>query len=276
MPIPLRSSAPQISSLFTPPYKALVTSNRISSHGAQQGVTLIGLMVGLIISSLVVLGMFMLYRTVVHIAVDATESAKHDAELMTGMLAANIRLQGAGFHQSNASYGSSLLILKNASMTQDGHRILGDVQSDTAGPITGNGVIWSSRNLQDSGAICEALIPIAFENSTKGLAYTQADCTNLENWESLSWSSPSPIVHKGKIGISATISPCKPFGIEQGAGGIQLTLYAFNSVQLAELSSAIPEGTVPDPLSTTNIPATKNSVCLANFPSTNSNAESEV
>ena len=235
---------------------------------AQRGVTLIGLMVGLLITSIVVLSTFILYRTIVHITVDSTESARRDADLMSGMLAANMRLQGAGFGVVDAAYGTHLLVIKNATIPKNGGGMSGSAQSATP-PIEGNAVVWSSTDL-DGSNLCEALVPTPTDSgqSATGMSYTYASpCSGVAQWQSLPWKAPSPIIVKAKVDVAVKPTACKPFGIEQGPGGIQLTLYALDSMQLASYADANHPLDEPTPLEATSTGVSKNSVCLANFPS---------
>lgn len=240
----------------------------IARAQTQRGLTLIGLMVGLLISSIVVLSMFILYRTIVHITVDSTESARRDADLMSGMLAANMRLQGAGFAVVDAAYGTHLLVLRNAAIPADGAGMSGTAQ--TAGqPMEGNGVVWSSTDL-DGSTRCEALVPTPGDGTeaSTGMSYTYATpCNGIAQWQSLPWKAPSPIITRAKVDVSVRTTACKPFGIEQGPGGIQLTLYALDSMQLAAYADANHTEVEPSPLQAQSTGVSKNSVCLANFPS---------
>lgn len=211
--------------------------------GRQRGVTLIGMMVGLLISLIVVAGMLMVYRTATKIAVEAGIDAQHDGQLAAGMLAAHIRIQGAGFRITNARYGEHLQMLAGSELTGQG-RISG-----TAVGLEeeGDGIVWSSIGL-DGSTECAALVPA---NVAGGLLYLEASCTNASSWGSLQWDVHGTLVETGEVGMIARQIPCKPFGIEKGEGGIQVSLFAANSVQR----------------STTGAAPSAHSVCLANFPS---------
>lgn len=204
----------------------------------QRGVSLISLMVGLIISLIVVLGMLAVYKTTIHIAVTSGQDAKHDGELASGLLAAQMQLQGAGFQIENATYGTHLQVLSGAALPQGGGAISG---TNMAAGAEGNAVVWASVAL-DGSMHCGALLPAG---DSGGLAYSSTACANAASWSSTNWPAPSVLVSKGHIQIIAQTTPCKPFGIEKGDGGAQVTFSTLNS----------------------NAAVTTSSVCLANFPS---------
>lgn len=195
-------------------------------------------MVGLVISMIVILGMLAVYKTTIHIAVGSGQDAKHDGELASGLLAAQMQLQGAGFRITNASYGTHLQVLSGASLSTDGGSLTGaNVNAGT----NGNAVVWASVAL-DGSTRCGALLPAG---SGAGLAYSSASCSDAAGWSVATWTAPSVLVAKGDIQVTAQTSPCKPFGIEKGDGGAQVTFSTHNS----------------------NAAITTSSVCLANFPS---------
>ncbi|CAD5108308.1 hypothetical protein [Zestomonas carbonaria] len=63
----------------------------------QQGVTLISMMVGLLISLLVILVMMTSFRTLISISAEASRGAFQDGELATALTALQMDIQGAGY-----------------------------------------------------------------------------------------------------------------------------------------------------------------------------------
>lgn len=63
----------------------------------QGGFTLISLLVGLLISSFLLIGMMMVYRNTIQVVVPASESSRSDGERVSALLSTNMMLQAAGF-----------------------------------------------------------------------------------------------------------------------------------------------------------------------------------
>ncbi|THT98684.1 hypothetical protein E9531_14010 [Lampropedia puyangensis] len=257
----------------------------------QSGVTLIGLLVGMVISLIVVLGMVMLYRTSIAIALDATQSAQRDGQLASGLLAANISAQGAGFELVSPQYGQDLVVLglPNGTVEWGGDwsqwsLVASDGSTGTV--VHGAAVVWRSKDLSGQ-EICEALVPNPNLNGVRnggGLAHyrSPADsaCASASNWTSISWGEPRLLIDKARIDMQLRFTPCKPFGIEKGDGGAQLTLFALNSNQVAkyydqrtkEIGPQDTESLSPQAIASTLVngkaqEVTRSSVCLANYPS---------
>lgn len=69
----------------------------IRPGGKQQGYTLIGTMVGMLISLLTIAAMLAVYQTSTHVTRDAVAGNQRDGQLSSALLAAQIELQQAGF-----------------------------------------------------------------------------------------------------------------------------------------------------------------------------------
>lgn len=69
----------------------------------QYGTTLVGLMVGLLVSVVGILASLTLYKTLVAVAIEAKVDALHDGQLATSLLAIQLRIQNAGFGLENNS-----------------------------------------------------------------------------------------------------------------------------------------------------------------------------
>lgn len=69
----------------------------VASRHGQAGQSLISMMVGLVISLITIAAMLVLYKTMVGVSNEASVAARRDGQVSTGLLAAQIELQSAGF-----------------------------------------------------------------------------------------------------------------------------------------------------------------------------------
>lgn len=206
-------------------------------HTRQSGITLISLMVGLTISMIVVLAMLATYKTTVAIAVDAGEGAKLNGQISTGVLAAEINLQSAGFGADDPAYGTNLVVLTSAAFGDT--RALSQGSSAAAGG-SGNAVVWDSATTPGGARQCGLLIHPA----SGGLLYSTASCSAASGWNTINWPSPTVLIQDiATVRISTTTGECHPFGISATTGHL----------------SAVIETTNSNGITTTH------SVCLGNF-----------
>ena len=70
----------------------------------QAGTTLIGLMIGLLVSVVGILASLSLYKTLVAVATEAKIDAMHDGQLATTLLAIQLKVQNAGFGLDTNSF----------------------------------------------------------------------------------------------------------------------------------------------------------------------------
>src|SRR5690554_3088615 len=87
----------------------------LKSH--QQGVTLISLMVGLLISMLAILASLTLYKNLIAIAADSNIDTMHDGQLAASMLTIQMVLQNAGYGIESADTDS--VVTRETSNTID-------------------------------------------------------------------------------------------------------------------------------------------------------------
>lgn len=217
-----------------------------SSRQTQSGVSLIGLMVGLILSMLVVLAMLSVYRISVRVSVDATQSAQLTGQLSTGLLGAQMRLQGAGFRVVDPGYSTSLLVLAEATLNDE---VLSGTQQDTL-PARGNAVIWRE------GERCSGLLA---EGANLFFLASNESCTNTSAAiDTLTWTSASRLVgeaggdNRTTIEVIANEGECRPFGVTESSGRFSVTLNVRYLTRDGDFDNARP-----------SVPAT---VCLPNFP----------
>lgn len=80
----------------------------MNGYMRQAGQTLIGMMVGLLLSLMGIVAIFALYKAVGDVSVDATLSSQRDGQLVAGLLGAQAELQQAGWRIEPGTPGSSV------------------------------------------------------------------------------------------------------------------------------------------------------------------------
>lgn len=187
---------------------------------AAYGVTLVGLMVGMVIALFAVIAALSLYRNAmrnVYAAGGLVPSAAQEGQLASGLLSAQIALQGAGFGIAGAASGSQLFLLSGS--TQAGQALRGTVVALTSASQSGNALVWSSNPAQSSNTaayVCQALLS---DTATRALYLLQANgnCQPLTTqWNQVAWTSTTlvaPAVLASAVSLSArSNSNCWPFG----------------------------------------------------------------
>jgi len=214
----------------------------------QQGISLISLMIGLLLSMLVVLAMLSVYKSTLRVTVDAGQGAQLSGQLSTGLLAAQKKLQGAGFLIDSASYGNEIVVLSDTTLSNN--RLSGTVQSSLPG--SGNAVVWREQNT------CYGLV---FTNQILYFLSTTNACSNASTAAtSVAWTSTFKLVgsaggdNRIAIEMVATAGDCKPFGVTDSAGALTIGLTANYLDSSGSLDTSRP-----------SMPST---VCLPNFPAT--------
>lgn len=182
----------------------------------QRGVSLISLMVGLAISMFAVLGALALYRSAGKAMYDQgglVRNASIDGQLASGLLSAQMALQGAGYGISNAASGTDLLLLANASFAND--RLSGDIRPPSVAGATGNALVWAE---QSGGSYrCFALL-IDTQNRSVRLLQAANACSPLSgswnaalNWSSRSLVAPDLLAQAPQLNLRSGAA-CWPFG----------------------------------------------------------------
>ena len=197
--------------------------------GSQRGFSLIGIMTGLLISTLAALSALSLYRTLVARSVESGQRANQDGHLAAGTLGAQMELQGAGFGigtlTAPAAANTDFIVLANAAVDAGG-ALSGSAQTiGTGAQAGGNAIVWSA-NPTLASIECNALIA-----SNGGLKLLRATCSAATQWSSLSWQTASELIPAGGVTTSGAMlraerSSCWPFG-QAGASmqAIKVTLW---------------------------------------------------
>ena len=195
----------------------------------QRGFSLIGIMTGLLISTLAALSALSLYRTLVVRSVESGPRANQDGHLAAGTLGAQMELQGAGFGigtlATPAAANTDLIVLADATLDASGH-LGGSVRPLTASTqASGNAIVWAA-NPTLASIECSALLA-----SNGGLKLLRSACGAATQWSTLNWQTASELIPPGGVSASgATLraerSSCWPFG-QAGANSqaIKLTLW---------------------------------------------------
>ncbi|WP_315648472.1 PilW family protein [Roseateles aquae] len=159
----------------------------------QAGVSLISLMVGLAISMFAVMGALALYRSAslnMFGNGGLVRNAAQDGQLASGLLSAQIALQGAGYGISNAASGTDLLLLGNGSISNG--RLSGTPTTILNSATSGNLLVWGE---QINGVYrCQALLIDSNDKSLR-LYKSSGSCSPLaSNWNgAMGWSSSTLI-----------------------------------------------------------------------------------
>lgn len=162
------------------------------SRRRQRGVTLIGTLVGLLLSLLGVAAMLALYRSMVSVSTEAASSAQRDTQLVSAMLGAQMNLQAAGWRIEPGTPGD------NVRIAADGRTVLWRYRDVAGGPMLCEGLRLSAADAADAEA---------------GLHLLPATpCTGVDD-PALTWDSPGQPVpvrlvsavgfHQGQGEVSA-------------------------------------------------------------------------
>lgn len=216
-----------------------------------QGVTLVGLMVGLVISMLVVVGMMTVFRTVVQATLQSRQTAAEDDRRVSALMRMALHLQDAGFGLQAPAYGAQLLVLSGASLAlaSDGtYRLSGTRVEPDVENAASNAVLWAyDLSASASGTVqCAGFVYEAADNAAARLVYlAPANCSGVapadlstlawtrQTWLQGSKAEPVPSLH-----FALRTGECRPFGIGGGRGGLVLRVLSARSGDSS--SSAMP------------------------------------
>lgn len=218
----------------------------------QRGVSLIGIMVGLMLGLIAVLAATSVYKTLVFKSIDIKSRSKIDFSVNASMVSVDIELSKAGFGveaSTNSCLGPSLagpaaaantdLILLNnsalTSSTSSASRISGT--STTIGnvggtAVTGNGLVW--HWLESGAHRCAGLV--AEDGGLRRLG--PMDCTNAQEWDELTWpihtliesgtlpGASGSITDKAVQFTARRVASCIPYQIAAGGSAVELVMRA--------------------------------------------------
>lgn len=223
-----------------------------ADRDAQRGAGLISLLVGIVISMLIMLAMMTLYRDTIHAAVGAGQDASADGQRASGLLAAQIQLQGAGFGLATPALGTDLIVLGNATFDNGTQRLNGSV---AAAGVDGNAIVWSFDTRNGAGVQCSGLYAPAGGGLQRLLP---TPCAAGTQWASTTWTTSTLVTDTRPVTFAAAATDatgCQPFGLAV-TGGVLVTLKSAHST--------VSTGTTPVPSTPPGLPI-EITVCLANF-----------
>jgi hypothetical protein len=193
---------------------------RRAGRTVPHGVTLVGLMVGMVIALFAVIAALSLYRNAmrtVYAEGGLVPGAALEGQLASGLLSAQIALQGAGFGIGGAAAGSQLLLLSGSTLA--GQALGGTVVALTSARQNGNALVWTSNPALSANTatyVCQALLS---DPTTRALYLLQAsgNCHPLtKQWSQVTWTQTTlvaPAVLASAVSLSArSDSNCWPFG----------------------------------------------------------------
>nr|WP_316639305.1 hypothetical protein [uncultured Roseateles sp.] len=188
----------------------------------QLGMSLVGLMVGMAISLLAILGALSLHKTASRTLFGAgglVVSANQDGQLASGLLSAQIALQGAGFGVGAAASNSQLLLLSGASFDGETFKLLGTKATINATAQTGNAVVWVQNPGLSADASQHRCMALLSSSETKALYLLQSNgaCQPLATqWNLITWKRQTLV---GDLVLSQAVAlsvrnagACWPYG----------------------------------------------------------------
>ena len=191
-----------------------------AARGGTRGVSLVGLMVGMVIALFAVVAALSLYRSAMRTVYSEgglVPGAALEGQLASGLLSAQIALQGAGFGIGGAASGSQLLLLSGGTLA--GQTLGGAVVPLKSTSQGGNALVWTSNPAQSANTatyVCQALLS---DTATRALYLLQAsgNCHPLiTQWNLVVWKPTTlvaPAVLASAVNLSArSDSNCWPFG----------------------------------------------------------------
>lgn len=191
----------------------------------QMGVSLISILVGLLISSIILVGMLMIFQGTIRGVVSSTQYAHDTSDRMSGLLVAQQLLHDAGFgiDDPDPDSGADLLQLNGGALSLPGGSEV-SIHS---------GLVW--RAVVNGHSRCEG---IAAVSNSEGhgllrLSHEDASCNSAATgWSSLTWQS-MPLAWHRYLDIEGVASQdqriamvvkdnedCWPFGLRPDASSL--------------------------------------------------------
>lgn len=178
---------------------------------SQSGMTLVGLLVGLVISMLCIIAVLSAYRTMVKAGVESRVASTHDTQLQSGLTTAQMFLQNAGFGLDGSSH-----FLQSGTISVKYKNI--------------NAVLWRFKD--GSTVICQGLADIVSADNKKRsfvllngfLDDTETNCSETENLSStnIKWKVKANLAeledyssdksNPKQIDFEQSTANCTPFG----------------------------------------------------------------
>lgn len=190
----------------------------------QKGMTLVGLMVGLLLSMISIVAAMMLYQNLVKVSIESRTDAAQDGQLASAMLSLQLELQSAGFGITTDDPGTHIQLVAGPPQT----------------------LYWRYRD--GGGYACRGFRIQDIEDSTRRqlqlLTLPAAGCnasgvlSSLPNWtvsSVLAEFRASAAANAGlpAIGLSLAVQSCFPYGMGEAANHQMVTVTADNAARRA-------------------------------------------
>ena len=197
----------------------------------QKGLSLIGLMIGLLISVVCILGSLTLYKNLIQVATESKLDSNHDGQLASAMLVIQLGVQNAGFGiEPDATTPSILINNPEAGKTQLLWRFLKDGTIDE----------YECRGLHEEEDTTNGVFRVL-----KVIKVVDGTCNESTPLENFTWETDTPLVVLGRwrvlddgLGLDnyittngtmfnfqlATNVKCNPYGANTSADGLHAFL----------------------------------------------------
>ena len=204
--------------------KPLLVTKFRACNSLQQGMTLVGLMVGLLLSMISILAAMMLYQNLVKVSIESRTDAAQDGQLASAMLSLQLELQSAGFGIAATDPGSHIQLVAGPPQT----------------------LYWRYRD--GAGFACRGFRIEDIEDNTRRqlqfLTLPSASCnaagvlSGLPNWAISSVlaefrASDAASAGLPAIAMSLAVQSCFPYGMGEAANHQMVTVTADNAARRA-------------------------------------------
>lgn len=207
----------------------------MAQRGAQQGLSLLELLVGMVLSLIIVLAMLSVFKTTARTTAESSAGAQIDGQIAAGLLTADRLLQGAGFGYASGTsvYSTAFQVYASGSAVSVGTK--------------GNAIVWMS-----SSTTCQAIVASGASLTFYGPASSGYSCSALalpgsnSSSQTLIVSPAVTIPIAASAGVTSIIvnnSSCTPYGTGTinasgyASGGYTVTLSTVAYAASATLQS---------------------------------------
>ncbi|WP_411360369.1 hypothetical protein [Pseudidiomarina salilacus] len=196
----------------------------------QSGVSLISLLIGLLIASIVVVAMMTVYQTSVRTMMKSAESARLQSESLSTLLTSHLSLQGAGYGMPVDD------LLDNPDMAID----FSAAQFNGSGRLVTGGagiaLVWrygvdTNNDFEVDNFRCEGLYVSADVGVVQLVSNSSCSTARRVSWPSIPWlqvplASPSQLtnldgedaeINNFFVNLEDRDPPCSPFGMSDNA-----------------------------------------------------------
>ena len=204
--------------------KLLKVKRMYASNQKQQGMSLMGLMVGMLLSVLSILAAMTMYHNMVDVAIDTRQAAQHDAQLATALQTIQLELLSAGYGITDAKVGTDLVV----GGTQKLYWRYKD--TPTSATFTCRGVHYAPT---PAGAS-----PVGFELTL----VEKNSCTALAGGAWVQVQKLAMFINDPGINFTSTTGSCFPYGRSTAADHGMVTITAQSAASI-ETAGGVPIST---------------------------------